>query len=108
MRDQNARVEIEILKTEIRELKRRIEIIESNRISDNGSVYNLKDLEVRFRTLVKELGFSFDDGVFDRDIKDPNSSLFRIQLQVAALVTALGLEEAYKDGKLVYRESRSK
>ena len=108
MRDQDARVEIEVLKTEIRELKRRLEILESRDRSDNGTVYHLKDLEVQFKTLVKELGFSFDDGVFERDIKDPNSSLFRIQLQIAALISALELEESYKDGRLIYRNARSK
>lgn len=108
MRDQNARVEVEILKTETRELKRRIETLERKDHSDNDTVHKLKDLDVRFKTLVKELGFSFDDGVFERDIKDPTSSLFRIQLQIAALVSALGLEESYKEGRLIYRQARSK
>lgn len=104
MKDHDARVEIAELRTEIRELKRRLNIAESIKVSDNG----LADLDKRFRTLVKELGFSFDDGVFERDIKDPNSSLFRIQLQIAALITALGLEESYVDRQLVFRDPRSK
>lgn len=94
MKDNEARTKIAVLEEKIKHLR-----------SPVGS-YEFDDLNRRFSEVVKELGFSFDDDlVFTRDVKS-NSVLGRLQAQILALVEALGLEETYEGGVLVYKKRR--
>jgi len=93
MKDNEARKQIAVLEERVRNFKRPLDV------SDE-----VRDLERRFMELLKELGFSYDDDlVFDREVK-ANSSLGRLQAQISAVVDALGLEETYSEGKLIYKK----
>jgi hypothetical protein len=95
MKDNEARKQIAVLEERVRNFKRPLDV------SDE-----VRDLERRFMELLKELGFSYDDDlVFDREVK-PNSSLGRLQAQISAIIDALGLEETYSEGKLVFKKPR--
>lgn len=65
----------------------------------------LAELTLKVETIIKALGYSFNEkNVFDVDIKDPTSSLGRLQLQISALIESLDLEEVWREGKLSYRQ----
>lgn len=95
MKDNEARQQIAVLEERIRHLQHPMDLSS-----------DVEDLIRRFMELVKELGFSYDDDlVFNREAK-ANSALGRLQLQISALVSALGFEETYEKGELVYKKPR--
>lgn len=101
-RDNVSRIKIAELEKDICYLKRRIEILEE---SLHG--YRLESLERKFNTIVSELGFSFNDNdVFDGEVKNENSSLGKLQLQINALLRALRFEEVWTNGTLTYRKEK--
>lgn len=76
---------------------------EVNRFRSVFDSYTIVDLNRRFNAVVKELGFSFDDyGVFDNNVVN-SGSLWKLQLQLNALIAALGFEEVWTEGVLSYR-----
>jgi hypothetical protein len=99
-------LEVEMKDNELREkvakLEEKIEHLRNPVYLDE----EVRNLDRQFNELLKELGFSYDENlVFDREVK-VNSSLGRLQAQISAVVDALGLEETYSEGKLVFKKSR--
>lgn len=71
----------------------------------DNRILELAELGLKVETIIKALGYSFNEkNVFDADIKDPTSSLGRLQLQISALIESLDLEEVWREGKLSYRQ----
>jgi len=99
MRDNVARENIAEIKVQIGHLLSELEKIDVDS-------YGLKDYRRRFIELTRELGLEFDEeGILKREAII-NSSLGRLQIQITALVEAIGHKETYVDGKLRYEKVR--
>ena len=99
MRDNVARESIAEIKVQIGHLLSELEEIDIDS-------YGLKDYRRRFIELTRELGLEFDEeGILNRNAVI-DSSLGRLQIQITALVEAIGHKETYVDGQLRYEKVR--
>jgi hypothetical protein len=99
MRDNVAREEIAGMKKDLEHLSKALEEIDADS-------YGLKDYRRRFIELTREIGLEFDEeGILRREAVI-NSSLGRLQIQITALVEAVGHKETYVDGQLRYEKVR--
>lgn len=85
-------------------IEQQLDDLDKYGFTDNR-IIELAEFGLKLETIIKALGYSFNDkNVFDPDIKDPASSLGRLQLQISALVESLDLEEVWREGKLSFRQ----